>query len=995
MLLPGDICLGPYKILDHVGAGGMGEVYRARDTRLERDVAIKVLPHHFSQNPTALRRFQREAKALASLTHPNILTVYDIGEHEGRAFIVTELLDGETLRHQIENAPPNCDRAIQIITEVALGLVAAHSRGIIHRDLKPENIFVTRDDRIKILDFGLATRFYSDDLMGRSALETLSMQTEAGTIVGTVLYMSPEQARGESVDVRTDIFSTGVVLYELLTGRLPFEGSNSAAILHKIIYEDCLAATSLNSDLPKSLDPILQRALAKEKENRYSTAADLLNALQNHQHQSSVATQPVPSKSGRRVLRLRTAIPIVIIALALSLAAAWFFNRQAKVRWAREQALPQIERMVADSWRDSTQAYKLAEEAEKYIPNDPKLTNLFSKISVKINVATEPSGARIYMKEYSSPDSDWKYVGVSPIQLRMPIGIFRWKFEKDGYEPLLAAATTFDVDIAKENLVTPYNLSRVLDEQKNAQPGMVRVAGATTPVGKVEDFYIDRYEVTNQQYKKFVDGGGYQKKEYWKNNFQDGESLLTWDQAMGRFVDQTGRNGPAEWQGGNYPEGQGDYPVSGISWYEAAAYAEFVGKSLPTETHWALATGSQTPLMAYPQLGGFAVFAPFSNFQGKGPVSVGSLQGITSYGAFDMAGNVREWCWNETPKGKLIKGGAWGDNSYMFRSLSQAPPLDRSPRNGFRCALYSDLKKIPQLAFAAVTLPEAIDFYREKPVDDSIFQVYKEQFSYDSTPLNAQLESTKENPDSWVQERITFNAAYGDERIIAYLFLPKNASPPYQTVIYVPGSASAWKESSKDIENYYEFPLFLSFIVSNGRAVLYPVYKGTFERRVHLPGGDPSHPQDSHLYREYHIQLIKDFRRCIDYLESRPDIASNKLAYYGMSWGGWLGAMIPAIDDRVQASVLVGGGLFPRQTRPEVHQINYIRHTKIPTLMLNGRYDTIVPYETSTKPMFDLLGTPKDQKELKLYETDHIPPRNEFIKETLAWLDRYLGPVKR
>jgi dienelactone hydrolase len=258
------------------------------------------------------------------------------------------------------------------------------------------------------------------------------------------------------------------------------------------------------------------------------------------------------------------------------------------------------------------------------------------------------------------------------------------------------------------------------------------------------------------------------------------------------------------------------------------------------------------------------------------------------------------------------------------------------------------------------------------------------------------VEAKKESPDGWVQEKITFDAAYDSERIIAYLFLPKNVPPPYQTVVYFPGSASAFKDSSKDIENYYEFPVFLSFIVRNGRAVLYPVYKGTFERRVDFPGGrDPTVPNDSHLYREYQIQLIKDFRRCIDYLESRSDIASKKLAYYGMSWGGYLGAVIPAVEDRLQTSVLVSGGFFPIPTRPEVQQINYVSRIKIPTLMLNGKYDTIFPHETSIKPMFDLLGSPKNHKELKLYETDHIPPRNELIKETLAWLDRYLGPVNR
>ena len=224
----------------------------------------------------------------------------------------------------------------------------------------------------------------------------------------------------------------------------------------------------------------------------------------------------------RRLFTARIAIPAVTLVLVLAVLAVWLFKRQANIRWAREQALPQIERMIANSWRDSTEAYKLAEEAEKYIPSDPTLANLFSKISLKINVTTEPSGAKIYMKEYSSPDSEWKYVGVSPIeQLRMPIGIFRWKIEKEGYEPVLAASTTFDLDFAKENLAVPYHLSRVLDEQNSAPKGMVRVSGAKTPFGKIDDFYIDRYEVTNQQYKNFVDSGGYRKKEYWKNNFVD------------------------------------------------------------------------------------------------------------------------------------------------------------------------------------------------------------------------------------------------------------------------------------------------------------------------------------------------------------------------------------------------------------------------------------------------------------------------------------------
>jgi dienelactone hydrolase len=460
---------------------------------------------------------------------------------------------------------------------------------------------------------------------------------------------------------------------------------------------------------------------------------------------------------------------------------------------------------------------------------------------------------------------------------------------------------------------------------------------------------------------------------------------------MAKFVDQTGRPGPATWQAGDYAAGQGNYPVGGISWYEAAAYAEFAGKQLPTETHWHLATGGATPLLLFPQLGGFAVFAPFSNFLTNGPVEVGSLSGITAYGAFDMAGNLREWCWNETAKGRLLRGGAWGENTYSFSDLSQAPPMDRTVKNGFRCAFYPDRQKVPTAAFDVVQLPEAKDRYGGEPVSDAVFQVYRDNFSYDKVPLNAQVESRTQNPEGWVHEKISFAAPYAGERIIAHLFLPANTKPPYQIVIYYPGSASYLKESSNDIEAYYEFPLFLSFIVKNGRAVLYPIYNGTFERRKKgLTGAGDS----SHQFAQFLIQEVQDFRRCIDYLETRADVDSKKIAYYGMSAGGWRGGIIPAVEDRVQTSVLVAGGFNRNELRPEVAQINYLPRIRIPTLMLNGKYDTIHPFETSIKPMFDLLGTAGDKKELRLYETDHIPPRNELIKETLAWLDRYLGPTK-
>jgi dienelactone hydrolase len=359
-----------------------------------------------------------------------------------------------------------------------------------------------------------------------------------------------------------------------------------------------------------------------------------------------------------------------------------------------------------------------------------------------------------------------------------------------------------------------------------------------------------------------------------------------------------------------------------------------------------------------------------------------------------MAGNIREWCWNETPSGRLIRGGAWDDNPYIFGFLSQAPAMERSPRDGFRCAVYPDRKNVPAPTFQPQKPVEAKDLYKEKPVPDDVFRAYKELFSYDKTDLKARVDSRDERPD-WVHETVSFDAAYGGERVLAHLFLPRNAVLPYQAVVYFPGSQSINERSSREIETYYEFTMFLSFIVKTGRAALYPVYKGTFER-----GNDAlaailnSSDVDSHQAVDLYVQEIKDLRRSVDYLEARPDIDGRKIAFYGMSWGAALGPLVGAVEDRFKASVLTGGAMTGLG-RPEIKDTNYVGRARVPTLMLNGRYDTINPVEITIKPMFDLLGTSAADKRLELFETDHIPPITEYIKETLAWLDKYLGPVKR
>ena len=974
---------GKYRIIEEIGQGGMGIVYKAEDVRLQRTVALKFLPPHLADSAELKERFLIEARAAAGLSHPNICVIHEVGKEQDRSFIAMEYVEGETLRDKIKKGPLKTEDALAVASQIAAGLGEAHHKGIVHRDIKSANIMVTAKGQAKVMDFGLAK------LRGGSSL------TKSQTTLGTVAYMSPEQAKGEEVDGRSDLWSLGIVLYEMLTGELPFRGDRDLSIIHSIVHEDPKPIKSRKPPVPLELQQVVARALKKKREARYGLAEDILKDLKAYEETLRAEASGVFNLRSlvKRLRRPAIAVPTALAIVAIAVLAVWFFGRQAKIRWARQEILPEVERMIADNdvWRNLVSPYRLAVQAEAVLGNDPKLTELFSKCSLNIDVKTEPSGARVYMKEYTTPDIEWSYLGITPIEkVRVPIGIFRWKFEKEGYETVLAVGSTWNVG-AVAGTIMPYDLVRTLDKEGSVPPGMVRVQGAKTAVGTLGDFFIDRYEVTNRQYKEFVDAGGYRNKDNWKHPFVIDGRELTWDEAMRELVDPTGQPGPSTWQAGDYPDGQADHPVSGVSWYEAAAYAEYAGKSLPTNAHWNVAGGRFTPMLQWPQLGGFAILAPFCNFKGKGPVPVGSLPGLTSYGAFDMAGNVREWCWNETSQGRLIKGGAWDDNTYEFRAQRQAPPMDRSAKNGFRLALYPDPETAPEAAFGFQRLGDPRNFYEEKPVADPIFQVYREQFSYDRTDLNARVESREESPGGWIHEKISFDAAYGGERVPAHLFLPRNTPPPYQTVIYFPGSASTWERSSQNIESFYEFTMFLSFLVKNGRAVLYPVYKGTFER------GDPALSSihlgaESHSFTEYMTQLVKDFRRCVDYLETRPDIDGGKLAYYGMSWGGWLGAIIPAVEERLKASILIAGGLVGRG-RPEVFALNYVTRVRTPTLMLNGKFDNL--FETGIKPLFDLLGTPAEHKQLKVYDTDHIPPRSEFIKETLAWLDKYLGPVKR
>ena len=954
--------LGPYEILAVAGAGGMGEVYRARDTRLDRIVAIKVLPETLLQDPGSRQRLEREARAVSALSHPHICTLHDIGHQDGVDYLVMEYVDGETLAERLQKGPLPPDQVLQCAMEIAGALDAAHRRGIVHRDLKPGNIMLTRTGA-KLLDFGLA-KVIHDFPPGEDATSAPTMmrglETRFGAVLGTPGYMSPEQALGKPVDQRTDVFAFGLLLYEMVAGRRAFGGDTEAEVLAAILRDTPPPVRKLRPEAGGDVEQVLQRCLQKDPSARYQDAVALLEALR------ACTTRRTGQSSGWQLLRRPAVLVSAAVAVLASVAfSALTWRHSARERWARRTALPEIARLVEAE--QPIAAFRLAREVQPLVPGDPQFDKLWRDVSVTVSLRTEPAGADVLFKDYGDPRAAWERLGVSPLEnVRVPFGQLRWKLVKDRFEPVELASA-------------PGGLPSFVKLLPRGQvpPGMVRVPAGrhgyrATRAVELVDYWLDRFEVTNRGFKEFVDRGGYRKPEYWKQPFVKEGRSLSFDEAMALFRDSTGRPGPSTWELGAYPEGQADSPVGGVSWYEAGAYAEFVGKSLPTFHHWFHAAGADTI---------FSGILRLSNFGGERPAPVGSHEGLSPWGSYDMAGNVREWVWNAAGPRRYTLGGAWSDPTYLFTGPDALDPFDRSPNQGFRCALYPTPP--PEEAFGPI---ESVfrDYSREEPVGDAIFRAYRNLHRYDAGPLDARTESSEAGSEYWMEERVSFSAAYGGERIPATLFLPKNAAPPYQAVLYFPPGSALRLHSIRDAGTRQ-----FAFLVRSGRAVLFPGYKGTYERRVPPGTGGPN------AWRDTVLQWSKDVGRSLEYLQGRPDIDGRRLAFYGLSMGAAFGPVVGAVELRFRALVLVGGGLSTEVEPPEIDALNFAPRAQAPVLMINGSHDFIFPLDTSQKPLYRLFTLPDNAKRHYVFEGGHVPPRlQEVARETLDWLDRHLGPVR-
>ncbi len=937
--------LGPYEVLAPLGAGGMGEVYRAHDTRLGRDVAIKVLPQHLSASPEARARFEREAKSVSRLNHPHICTLFDVGQHDGLDYLVMELIEGETLASRLERGPLPITTLLAHAVQAAGALADAHRAGLVHRDLKPANLMLA-ESGVKLLDFGLAApvvprRPASDS----SQLATVAQPlTTAGTIVGTFQYMAPEQLEGREADERSDLWAMGCVLYEMATGRRPFAGHDAIALLGSMLGEAPEPVQHLNPAMPRALGEIVARCLEKDPAKRFANAEELRDAL--------VALQA----------------------------------------WARDEGLPALARiceriLMMEEGADSWNAFVLAREIEKFAPGDPMLERLRPEFALPVSILSDPPGARVSARFYGDPDGERIEFGHTPMEnVLYPRGVTRLELELDGCRAAhdvvlnLSQGVTNATDAGSPTW--HYALRRpgeVPDEMEAVpaggfpmyMPGLDHLD--TEPTG---EFLLDRHPVTNREYKRFVDEGGYKRPEFWREPFVDGDRSLTWAEAMARCTDAVGQPGPATWEMGDFPAGGEDHPVAGVCWYEAAAYAEWAGKTLPTIFHW------NRVAMTFSS----ALIAPLANFAGRGTVAVGSTRSENRFGVHDLAGNVREWVRNAVGSSgqRFILGGGWNDPGYAFVDAYGQPAFDRSPTNGFRCMRASAPDPNHERLVRAIDFVTR-DFRAEPPVSDDVFAFFLRQFQYDRTPLDAKIVADQPfAAGRW--QTIDLAAAYGGERMQAHLFLPSRGRPPHQTVVLFPGSLALHTR----VFNLAEIQR-VDWVVKSGRALLLPIYKSTYERGDELSS---DYPDPSAFYRDHVIMWARDLGRALDYAETRPELDANRVGYFGTSWGGMLGAILPAVERRIRANVLYVAGLTLQRSLPEVDPVHYLPRVQQPTLMLNGELDFFFPVETSQLPMFEMLGTPEAHKRRITYPRGHTVPKVELIKETLAWFERYLGPVE-
>ena len=632
-----------FRIERELEGGGMSRLFVAIEASLNRRVVVKLLPPEFASDVSAAR-FKQEVEMAARLQHPHILPVLAAGARDGLLYYVMPFVEGESLRHRLqrEGRLPVAD-ALRILLEIADALAMAHTTGIVHRDIKPENILLEGKHAV-LADFGIARAIVQS--------RTGNNLTSTGTSMGTPGYMSPEQLAGDEIDASADVYALAVVGYEMLAGKPPFSGGSAQALLAAHLTATPVPLHELRPEVPRRVSIALARALAKSPMERFTSAATFAEAI------DPAAAETGRGGVARRVNTRALLRAVVAVSIVVAVGAAIVVSRRGRVS---DETAARVA-VLADSGRLDEIVPLLAGASL----DDARLQRSAAKFIGRVQITFARPGTEATLtratpfKGFATRAAAWHGAGdAKPVALvageyvlRVPLSV------ADTLVTLVTVGPGATVTRAVE--LPPADSASVLMR--------VVTAGASPAGGTVEAFLIDRSEISNADYQRFIAAGGYRTEALWPPTMMVGGVELSRAQALSRFADRSGLPGPRLWQSGRFADGQQDHPVVGVTWYEAAAFAAWAGKALPTGAQWwraALGDGDAI----YPWGRDGASVDVRANLDGTSTRARGTMPlGASPFGAEHMAGNAREWLADSTggTARRMVVGGSWQDPSYMF-----------------------------------------------------------------------------------------------------------------------------------------------------------------------------------------------------------------------------------------------------------------------------------------------------------------------------------------
>jgi TolB-like protein len=683
---------------------------------------------------------------------------------------------------------------------------------------------------------------------------------------------------------------------------------------------------------------------------------------------------------------------LILAASVAGLLGAFYMHKRKQKSQALEEIMPQIQQLVDQD--HYTEAFDLAQTIDNLLTSEQKPDQWLDTFSTQCSITCSPANASIYYRPYNGRNIEWRHLGIGPqTDIRLPTGNLQLRFECDGYKSQEFALSNpgvllqnFELPALDEEALAQIHLFS-LERLSDARSGMVYVSARNLflsltglPISEpipINSFHIDKFPVTNAEFKVFVASGGYTSDDFWSDlPWPDGQD---WHDLVSGFTDATGEAGPAGWELGTPPAGEEDLPVTGVSWFEAAAYARFIGKRLPNVYEWArAAVPYDAAVTTIP-----VAMMNFSNFLSSGKSKPGEFQSLNGCGAFDMFGNVREWAWNEVGRGRANLGGCHSDLDYFAVWVNSDSALTRTEIHGFRCVTSDQ----PQAELQQGIVRINRDYKDEQPMSDDAYSALIQPLYPTPAPTNAALLTTSD-ADGIKKERYEIDTGYG-VRMALIVLSPQVSTSATPSLVCFPGMGSFMGSTIDD--DIGMFMDNMDFIIKQlGCALVYPCFRGAYERFDHGPF--PAKNVSRKAWFERTESWCQELSQTIDFIEQNDHLDSDRVGFMGTSYGAIFNTAVLAIEKRLVTAILISGNLQAGFNYPIADSINYYPRIKSPVLMMNGRFDTIVSSKESLlQKRMEWLGTPEEDKKQILYDAGHWPfPQNLFKRDMSTWLQKYL-----